>query len=135
MGGPGVVLGVADGGALKAAGHRSFHARVGVLHHQADRGGQAQHLRRLQEHLGVGLRMGDAVAVRHGVKVAAQAQALQDEGGVLAGGTDGQLAALGAELIQGCLLYTSSMLISTPRLHTRKRGSPPSMASISPKVM
>ncbi len=80
-----VILGIPYGRAVKASGNGRLYARVGVLHHQTIMREKADHTRCFQEHLRMGLGVGDAIAVCHSVKEAAQADALQDKRRIPAG--------------------------------------------------
>ena len=80
-----VVLCIPYGGAIESAGDSSFYAGMGVLHHQTIGRGQADHFRGFQKYFGMRLGMGDAVAVRNGVKEASQADSIQDKGRIFAG--------------------------------------------------
>ena len=78
-----------------------LRAGNGVLHHQAFIGGYAQELRSCEKDLRVRLTAADLVPIRHGVKITAQPQPLQDEEGILAGGADAQLQPAPAQGLQG----------------------------------
>ena len=76
---------------------------MGVLHHHALLRLQAQHLRCLQKHLRVRLRVRDAVSIRHRVEKPIQPHPLQNERRVLARRANRQLQAACAQGIQRAL--------------------------------
>ena len=63
---------IPDGRRVEAAGDPGIHAGHRVLHHQAVGGSQAQVLRRQQEHLRVGLGVGNVVPIGDLVKIIPQ---------------------------------------------------------------
>ena len=64
-----IILCVANRRAVKAAVHGRLHACMRIFHHQAHGRQQAYHFGSLQKHLGSRLGVGDAVAIRHGIKI------------------------------------------------------------------
>ena len=80
-------------GPKSSSGYSRFNPRVGIFHHDAFLRQAGNHFRRLQKHFRMRFGMRNAVSVRHRVKEAVQADPFQDEGCVLAGGTDCQLQA------------------------------------------